>query len=137
MFGYRPVFRRYLNPKCLFCHILVLFLCPVEQFPFGRLSGLLRRASIVAGEVIPVGKETDRHWEQGEDMSLLDFQILEHRSAGKLRYADATLIETMRKFSLRELMRKTGLSQKAVYAILRGQPVRQRTLATLRFALRT
>jgi len=27
------------------------------------------------------------------------------------------------------LMRKTGLSQKALYAILRGQPVRQPTLA--------
>jgi len=28
-----------------------------------------------------------------------------------------------------KLMHKTGLSQKALYAVLRGQPVRQRTLA--------
>jgi hypothetical protein len=37
--------------------------------------GLLRRALIVAGNVIPVGKETDRHWEQGEDPSMMDFDI--------------------------------------------------------------
>jgi hypothetical protein len=94
-------------------------------------TGLLKRASVVAGEIVPVGKETDRHWEQGEDMSLLDFQVLEYRPSGKLVIADIALRKEMAKFSLRELMRRTGLSQKALYAILRGQPVRQRTLANL------
>ncbi len=95
-------------------------------------QGLLQRASIVAGEIVPVGKETDRHWEQGENMSLVDFQILEYRAGGKLVTADEALRERMNKFGLRELMRKTGLSQKTIYAILRGLPVRQRTLATLK-----
>lgn|SRR5208282_221049 len=98
-------------------------------------QGLLRRASIVAGEIVPVGKETDRHWEQGEDMSLVDFRVLEYRPSGKLVIADAALREEMAKFSLRELMRKTGLSQKTIYAILRGQPVRKRTLLVVDRAL--
>jgi hypothetical protein len=36
--------------------------------------GLLKRAHIVAGEHIPIGKESDRHWEEGEDISLLEFK---------------------------------------------------------------
>ena len=95
-------------------------------------QGLLRRASIIAGEIVPVGKETDRHWEQGEDMSLVNFQVLEYRAGGKLVIADEGLRERMHKFGLRELMRKTGLSQKALYATLRGRPVRPRTLAILK-----
>ncbi len=34
----------------------------------------------------------------------------------------------MTQFSLRELMRGTGLSQKAICAVLRGRTVRRRTL---------
>jgi hypothetical protein len=97
-------------------------------------QGLLRRASVVAGQIVPVGKETDRHWEQGEDMSLADFQVLEYRADGKLVIADETLRETMSKFGVRELIRTTGLSQKTIYAILRGLPVRKRTLAIFKRA---
>ena len=34
--------------------------------------GLLRRAEIFAKKLIPVSKETDRRWEQGEDPSMLE-----------------------------------------------------------------
>ncbi len=98
-------------------------------------QGLLRRASIVAGQIIPVGKETDRRWEQGEDMSLLDFKVLEYRPSGKLVIADASLRDELAKLPLRELMRRTGLSQKALYAILRGKAVRPATLQRARAAL--
>lgn len=98
-------------------------------------QGLLKRASVVAGDIVPVGKETDRHWEQGEDMSLLDFEVLEYRPSGKLVIADSVLREKIAKFSFRELMHRTGLSQKPLYAILRGKPVRSRTLAILKRTL--
>jgi hypothetical protein len=39
-----------------------------------HMRGLLRRASIVAGAHRHVGKETDRRWQHGEDLSLLQFQ---------------------------------------------------------------
>lgn len=87
------------------------------------------------GEIVPIGKEADRHWEQGEDMSLVDFQVLEYRAGGKLVSADDGLTERMRKFGVREMMRKTGLSQKTIYAMLRGLPVRQRTLAIFQRSL--
>jgi hypothetical protein len=89
---------------------------------------LLRRTPATADGFRYIGKETDRHWEQGEDMSLLDFQVLQYRPSGKAVTADPAIREGMAQFSLRELMRKTGLSQKALYAIRRGRPVRQRTL---------
>jgi len=100
-------------------------------------QGLLRRASIIAGEVVPVGKETDRRWEQGEDMSLVDFQVLEYRQGGKLITAEEELRDRMRQFGVRELIRKSRLSQKTIYAILRGRPVRRRTLFILKEGLKS
>ena len=91
-------------------------------------QGLLRRASILAGEIVPVGKETDRHWEHGEDISLVDFKVLEYRPATKMVAADAALREKIAKLPLRELMRKTGLSQHTVEAIRAGRVVRRQTL---------
>ena len=47
-------------------------------------TDLLRRAFIVAGEIVPIGKEADRHWEEGEDPSLIDFKVHEFRNAKRL-----------------------------------------------------
>jgi len=47
-------------------------------------EGLLQRAKIVARVLIPVGKETDRHWEQGEDPSMLDPKIQMFGQKGKI-----------------------------------------------------
>jgi len=44
---------------------------------------LLGRATIIAGKITPVGKETDRRWEQGEDPSMIDPKILLYETAGK------------------------------------------------------
>jgi hypothetical protein len=45
----------------------------------GTTQGLLSRVSIVAGDIVPVGKETDCRWEQGEDPSLVDFKVHQFR----------------------------------------------------------
>ena len=46
--------------------------------------GLLQRAHIVANwPPIYIGKESDRHWEEGEDLSLLEFKAIEYRRKGK------------------------------------------------------
>jgi hypothetical protein len=89
---------------------------------------LLGRTSIIAGEIVPVGKETDRHWEQGEDPSLLDFKLKEYRKASKLVIAEVSDRLRWKKSGVRKLIRKSRLSQKAVYAILDGEPVRRKTL---------
>ncbi len=101
----------------------------------GETRGLLKRACIIAGEIIPVGKETDRHWEQGEEMSLVESKMLIYRHSDKMVVADAALLAEMRKYPLREWMRRTGLSQHTIEAILDGKLVRQRTLAIVKHAL--
>src|SRR5690348_18391147 len=44
----------------------------------GDTSGLLKRAHIVAGEIRYVGKETDRKWEEGDDISVVEFAASEY-----------------------------------------------------------
>lgn len=95
-------------------------------------QGLLRRASVVADEIVPVGKETDRQWEHGEDMSLLDFQVLEYREAGRPAIADAALIEQMTKVSIKEIVRRTKIDRNTIRRVLRCQSVRRATLALLK-----
>ncbi len=42
--------------------------------------GLLQRAHIVANwPPLYIGKESDRHWEEGEDLSLLDFKAIQYK----------------------------------------------------------
>jgi hypothetical protein len=98
-------------------------------------KGLLRRASVIAGEIIPVGKETDRHWENGEDMSLVDFKVLQYRPEAKMLAADEALRTELANIGMRELMRRTHLSQHTLEAMLRGQVVRRATLERARAAV--
>jgi len=39
---------------------------------------LLTRADVIAGEIRYVGKETDRRWEEGDEMSILEFAATEY-----------------------------------------------------------
>lgn len=89
--------------------------------------GLLRRASIVAGQLRYVGKETDRRWEHGEDLSLLTFKAMEFVPSRKV-VADPILRDEIAKLGMRELMRKTGLSQHTIEAIRQGKRVRRTSL---------
>jgi hypothetical protein len=95
-------------------------------------KGLLRRATIVAKNLIPVGKETDRHWEQGEDPSMLDPKIQIYGLSRKFIVADSSEREKWAKIGVRRLMRATSLTQKAIYSILSGKGVRQQTMAVFR-----
>lgn len=80
-----------------------------------------------------IGKETDRRWEHGEDLSLLSFSPSEYSSSGKV--ADKKLLKQMSGHSMREMMRRTSLSQHTLEAIKAKKQVRSRTLAILETAL--
>ena len=88
--------------------------------------GLLRRASITAGDHRPILKETDRMSEHGEALSVLDPRMAEISPTRVV--ANAVLRAKMRAFGMRPLMRKTGLSQHTVEKILAGQAMRRATL---------
>lgn len=101
-----------------------------------RTRGFLQRASITAGHHHFVGKETDRRWEYGEDLSLLQFKVMEYRPAGRMTVADRALRDKVAASGVRALIRRTGLSQHTLEAIRRGLPVRRATLQRIIAALR-
>ena len=82
-------------------------------------QGLLRPSHIVAREHRYIGKETSRHWEQGDDMSLVDFRCMEYRGDGKV-IANKETIARMGKFSERQIEKGTGLDRKTIRLIRRG-----------------
>lgn len=90
--------------------------------------GLLQRAHIVANwPPIYIGKESDTHWEQGDDLSLLDFRAVEYKRKGYAVAIDEQLakIATVPK---REFMRR-GINQHTLEKICRRKPVRVSKLA--------
>ncbi len=98
--------------------------------------GLLKRASVVAGRIIPVGKETDKHWDQGEDLSLLDFHILNYAENENMVLADDAFRDRVRQYGIRKLMRATGLHQHTIEAIRSGKTVRRATLQRVQAVLK-
>jgi hypothetical protein len=102
----------------------------------GTTQGLLRRTKIVAGRLIPVGKETDRQWEHGEHLSMVNPKIHVFETQKKMSVADLSDRRRWRQTGIRSGMRRSGLSQKAVSAILKGEPVRAATLATFSRAMK-
>jgi hypothetical protein len=47
-------------------------------------TGVLKRAHVIAGEIRYVGKETDRKWEEGNEISVLDYAATEYGRRGKV-----------------------------------------------------
>jgi hypothetical protein len=90
--------------------------------------GLLQRAHIVANwPLIPIGKESDKHWEEGEDLSLLEFQTIQYRPKGNAIANDEELAR-IAKVPKREFMRH-GINQHTLEKICKREPVRMNKLA--------
>lgn len=90
--------------------------------------GLLQRAYIVANwPPVPIGKESDKHWEEGEDLSLLEFQTIQYRPKGNA-VANPEELAWIAKVPKREFMRR-GINQHTLEKICAGEPVRALKLA--------
>ena len=98
----------------------------------GATRGLLQRARITAGKLVPVGKETDRRWEQGEDPSMIDSDIYIFEKRTKLVIADPSERKKWAAIGLRRLKRESNLSLTPVSNAIKGKPVRPRTLSIVR-----
>jgi hypothetical protein len=102
--------------------------------PDGKLCefdtrGLLQRAHIVANwPPIYIGKESDKHWEEGEDLSLLDFKAVEYKRKGNAVASDEQLARIAR-VPKREFVRR-GINQHTLEKICRKVVVRASKLAT-------
>jgi hypothetical protein len=94
----------------------------------------MQRARIEADRLVPVGKETDRRWEQGEDPSMLDSDIYVYEKRTKLVIADPAERRKWSAMGLRRLMRESRLSQAPISNAIKGKPIKLRTLAIIRQA---
>ena len=93
-----------------------------------KTRGLLQRAHIIAiWPPIYFGKESDRHWEEGDDLSLLDFKAVQYTRKGNVIANDDQLAR-ITKIHRRELMRR-GVNQHTLEKICRNEPVRAVKLA--------
>jgi hypothetical protein len=89
---------------------------------------LLQRAHIIANwPPIYIGKKSDRHWEEGEDSSLLEFKAIQYKRKGNT-VADDEQLARIASIPKRELMRR-GVSQHTLEKICRNEPVRAVKLA--------
>lgn len=97
--------------------------------------GLLQRAHVVANwPPIYIGKESDRHWEEGEDLSLLEFNAIEYRRKGNSVATDEQLAR-IAKVPKREFMRR-GINQHTLEKICRKETVRVSKMAEVVRVLR-
>jgi hypothetical protein len=89
---------------------------------------LIARAHIHANwPPIYVGKESDEHWEEGEDLSLLDFKAIEYKRKGTA-VLDGSELERIANAPKREFMR-WGINQHTLEKVCRKEPVRASRLA--------
>ena len=90
--------------------------------------GLLRRAHIIANwPPIYIGKESDRHWEEGEELSLLEFNSIVYKRKGFAIATDEQLAR-IEKVPKREFIRR-GINQHTLEKICKREPVRAEKLA--------
>ncbi len=76
---------------------------------------------------IYIGKESEQHWEEGDDLSLLDFKAIQYRRKGNA-VVDSDHWTRIAKVPKREFMRR-GINQHTLEKICRGEPVRATKLA--------
>lgn len=92
--------------------------------------GLLQRSSVIAASRRYVGKETDRRWEQGEDLSLVEFKAVEYQGSKQV-VASEGIRQQILKTGIRKVERETKVSHHTIDKILKGESVRRKTLAKL------
>jgi hypothetical protein len=97
--------------------------------------GLLKRYPVTASEFHLIGKETERGWEQAEDISTLMPSLVRYQQANS--GLGPQLQERLKEIPLKVLECKTGLSRHTILRARRGERVHSKSLRLLRMATRT
>jgi hypothetical protein len=88
-------------------------------------SGLLKRAHVVAGDLRYVGKETDRKWEEGDDISILEFAATEYGRSARVIASDEIKAKIL-KIGINKCARESGFDRKNfIRKLVRGLPVKR------------
>jgi hypothetical protein len=98
--------------------------------------GLLQRLQVVASRPHYIGKETERKWDQGEDLSLLTFKPAQFdEELGGMAKADPALIEQIGKVKIKASAREANVDRNTIRKIRRGLPVRRAVSQRVALAL--
>jgi len=97
-------------------------------------AGLLKRYPVTATDFHLIGKETERGWEQSDDISTLMPSLV--RYGLNITIADERLRQRLLQIPLAFLEGKTGLSRHTILRARRGQPVHPKSLRLLKLAVR-
>ncbi len=102
-----------------------------------KTQGLLQRTPVTAIEQPRyIGKETDRRWEQGEDISMLDPKLVEYRPNETARLVcDPELQRVVGGISIRKLAKAADVTENTVKAAKRGDRLQRSTVEKLRKGL--
>jgi len=93
-------------------------------------SGLLRRAHITVGEFRYVGKETDRKWEESDDLTVLEFKATEFGRSKKV-VASEEVKSDIKRIGINKCARESGFDRKNfVRKLVRGIPVKRKSYNT-------
>lgn len=116
-----------------FAHLLVQYqqhpesksLAPDGTHCGPTTAGLLQRAHVNVGEIRYIGKETDRKWEEGDDISLRDFAVTEYGRQGKV-LATEDVKAAIQKIGINRCARESGFDRKNfIRKLVRGVPVKR------------
>ena len=91
--------------------------------------GLLKRYPVTASEFHLIGKETERSWEQTDDISTLLPSLLRYQQ--NTGTAKSVLRERLQQISIASLEKETGLSRHTILRARRGERVHPKTLQIL------
>ena len=95
--------------------------------------GLLKRCPITASGMRLIGKETERGWEQDDDISTLLPSLVRYDSADTS--VNDRFKEKLQQMSIDTLQARTGLSRNTILRARRGQKIRTRSAHLLSSAI--
>jgi hypothetical protein len=114
-FGKKAVVETFENLFCRYVqHPETKSLGPDGESCKSDTRGLLGRSHIIEGKHRRIGKESDRRWEEGDDLESLLFVPVEYQQPGEqaenasLRLASERLIRLIKKIGTRKLVRFTN-----------------------------
>jgi hypothetical protein len=100
-------------------------LAPDDSPCKAETTGLLERTHVIAGEIRYVGKETDRKWEEGDDISVLEFKGTEYGRANRV-VASEEVKNTITEIGINKCARESGFDRKNfIRKLVRGLPVKR------------
>jgi hypothetical protein len=98
---------------------------PNSRVNFEASLSLLKRTHVITGELRYVGKETDRKWEEGDEISVLEFKATEYGRKGKV-VASEDVKANISSIGINKCARESGFDRKNfIRKLIRDLPVKR------------